>query len=534
MRLHVLAGAVAALSALAPAQVGRIDTVGGTTYDWQNGGPAYRWIVNAPSHGIPVCWMRSRSDQTHFPDRNMGYNYYDYATRRWLANDTADFMNSGRDIFTVRSGYGTLDIDPRTGQAVLSAHLGAPIHPDLAREIGHGSFLFEYASGSPVLDGYLWPVTVVDTAGWVHCALIDDASHDRLYHARMRTWGVWDPPLGIPAPRPDPMFPCHQLAASRVSHRVVVTWVHCDGERGPGFYRETTDGGTTWLDPLELSYPPAYSGDTLPAYGISGLFPFYDRDDRLHIVCPVMPWVGGRGYVTPIEIWHWCRENSPQWSKVVRVGDGYLPAAIGYNALVGDRPSLGEDRGGGLHVCWEAFDTTNIEPGPPEYLRADIWWCEDNDDNGASWAEPVRITVPDSTSKRFPCIIDRMSEDTLRVLYLVDLVAGFAVQGEGDPTENPVVVQHVPVTVAGASVPGPLTSVRPGWLPSVARGELVLNAAFGGPGSRPALLDVSGRRVMALAPGVNDVSRLSPGVYFIRSSLGDGNPVTATKVVIQR
>jgi len=34
--------------------------------------------------------------------------------------------------------------------------------------------------------------------------------------------------------------------------------------------------------------------------------------------------------------------------------------------------------------------------------------------------------------------------------------------------------------------------------------------------SRAALLDVGGRKVMDLRPGANDVSRLSPGVYFVR------------------
>jgi hypothetical protein len=42
------------------------------------------------------------------------------------------------------------------------------------------------------------------------------------------------------------------------------------------------------------------------------------------------------------------------------------------------------------------------------------------------------------------------------------------------------------------------------------------------------LLDASGRRVMPLHPGPNDVSSLAPGVYFI------GGSSTVTKVVIQR
>jgi hypothetical protein len=37
-----------------------------------------------------------------------------------------------------------------------------------------------------------------------------------------------------------------------------------------------------------------------------------------------------------------------------------------------------------------------------------------------------------------------------------------------------------------------------------------------GTGDRVALLDISGRKVMNLEPGANDVSRLAPGVYFIR------------------
>ncbi len=44
-----------------------------------------------------------------------------------------------------------------------------------------------------------------------------------------------------------------------------------------------------------------------------------------------------------------------------------------------------------------------------------------------------------------------------------------------------------------------------------------------------ALLDICGRKVMALRPGANDVSRLAPGVYFVRSG-----PSAVTKVVVTR
>jgi hypothetical protein len=66
---------------------------------------------------------------------------------------------------------------------------------------------------------------------------------------------------------------------------------------------------------------------------------------------------------------------------------------------------------------------------------------------------------------------------------------------------------------------------------TVVRGLLRLSEARG------ELLDISGRSVLALHSGANDVSRLSPGVYFVRSkpSAVSGRPsaVFVRKVVIQ-
>jgi len=51
------------------------------------------------------------------------------------------------------------------------------------------------------------------------------------------------------------------------------------------------------------------------------------------------------------------------------------------------------------------------------------------------------------------------------------------------------------------------------------------------------LLDISGRKVLDLQPGPNDVSRLAPGVYFVRErSAAGGRPsaVSVRKVVVTR
>jgi hypothetical protein len=44
---------------------------------------------------------------------------------------------------------------------------------------------------------------------------------------------------------------------------------------------------------------------------------------------------------------------------------------------------------------------------------------------------------------------------------------------------------------------------------------------------------MTGRQVMALKPGANDVSRLSPGVYFVHSTI-DNRQSQMAKVILTR
>jgi len=77
--------------------------------------------------------------------------------------------------------------------------------------------------------------------------------------------------------------------------------------------------------------------------------------------------------------------------------------------------------------------------------------------------------------------------------------------------------------------------------PTVIRGVLFLPKAGTVPSGTvpffdPSLLDVSGRKVMDLQPGANDVRALAPGVYFVRSgpSAASRQPSAVTKVVVAR
>jgi hypothetical protein len=137
-----------------------------------------------------------------------------------------------------------------------------------------------------------------------------------------------------------------------------------------------------------------------------------------------------------------------------------------------------------------------------------------------------------------------VSDTVLDAAWIVAIAYGPGWQF--DRSDHPF--QILPVGMAERSkrvAPGPLSE------PTIVGGVLVWSATTpslrnvgqngacpseGGP--VPALLDITGRKVMDLQPGENDVRHLAPGVYFIRRpETEDGRPGTAVsvrKVVIQR
>ncbi|MGQ9678069.1 MAG: T9SS type A sorting domain-containing protein [bacterium] len=533
--------------------LGRVDTIGGTTYDWQFNGPGYRTLVNSTAYGLHAGWMFSASDNP-WPDRNMRYNYFDYVAGEWNWLDP-DFMASGVSVYTSRSGFGHLDADPVTGVAMFTAHLtgsSGNLIPSLGKDMAPGTGIFEFCHGEPNCDGYLWPPISIDSHQVVHCALVDDATRDQLYYSRVQTWCNWETPVSIVGSQPDPMFPDQNIAASKVSQKVCVGWVYSEGSPYyPAYYRISEDGGTTWGEPTELAPPSAFGGDTLTSFHITSLFPWYDDQDRLHIVAGVIPSVHDTLYIIPSEIWHWCPDNTPQWSKVHRAGcePENLQAAVGYNATYACRPSIGQDRDGNLYVAWEQFDSSNVEP-VTSLLRADIFAAASTD-GGNTWLSAVKLTEAGTASCRFPCVADKMVdlEGTryMPVIYEIDQQAGFYIQGQGNSTNNPFVVQWAPVESLGV-VPGVAEETRsPVRLELAAspnpfsRGTVI---SYGLPQSgnvNLTLFDAAGRPVQALFTGyrpagrytfnLND-SKLVPGIYFY--TLTTGNSSLTKKLTVVR
>jgi YVTN family beta-propeller protein len=79
---------------------------------------------------------------------------------------------------------------------------------------------------------------------------------------------------------------------------------------------------------------------------------------------------------------------------------------------------------------------------------------------------------------------------------------------------------------------------NPEPLATVVRGVLVLEAVESRRHAayRAELLDISGRKVLSLHPGANDVRKLAPGVYFVREEpqAASRKPQAVLKVVVTR
>jgi hypothetical protein len=88
--------------------------------------------------------------------------------------------------------------------------------------------------------------------------------------------------------------------------------------------------------------------------------------------------------------------------------------------------------------------------------------------------------------------------------------------------------------LTGIAEETPRSKVRSPNAATIIRGVLFIpGASSRKPQAASCLLDISGRKVMNLSPGTNDVSRLSPGVYFVRQASGVERAASSvTKIVL--
>jgi len=504
-------------SAIGLPSIGRLDTIGGTAYDYSViCAGIQRMVYYDSGYGIHVTWCWSeQTTGTTFTDRNVRYNFRDETTGAWKWLD-ADYMHSGVNVFGQRSGYGAMDLDPSRHVITVSRHyaFGSDLVSSLARDVAPGQGAFEYADDTQYVAQ--WPWHAVTASGKLHMFRI--TAEYALSYRSIANWPTWDSQqTGF---SPSPGFPSHLIIGSKRSEKVAALWENCTNTPEDAYLRVSDDGGVTWAAPVQLGFPPAFGGDTAPSYQISSFGATYDRDDNLNVVAAVTPTVHDTVYTYPAEVWHYNAANSPNWHRVQRAGcdPAHLLYSLGYNSVYACRPKIGQDpTTGRLCVIWSQFDSTNGEPAT-ERLRADVW-CSTSPDGGYMWTAPVSLTGPDSCSRLY-CDIAPIVNDTMHIVYISDLQAGMFVQGEGHATLNPVIYAKVPVSAVAGVEERPSAELR-----TPNRGPTVLSGASGVKGlSTCVVFDALGRRVL------NPKS----GVYFVREAQAQAQAQAIRKVVITR
>ncbi len=449
-----------------------VDTIGWTTRDRQFHFPALRYLVNDTLRGIHAVYkdgygeirynFKPRGEDWRFPEAIVINPY-----QRNLG--CLDINNNGRTL--IATDY--RNRGDKTITYFLDSAPGAAVFQEIA-----------------VTEGLQYPLVGIGRYGYLKFAAI---GNDTLYYfspfTRYRV-GV----IGS--------FPTHNLIASKISSRLGFIW--SEKNSGKLFLRETPDGGGTW-------YPLRNLSENIPTRFNRSLFgasAVYDSI-RIHLVADLIESTN-RGIV---QLWHYCPYDTPAWHFIYEYAITDTTVLGIYTAAI-DRPSIGIERrtgtsGNRLYVVWEQFNPENIDPRTG-IARTDIW-ASCSPDNGRTWTQPIRLTTPDSISKRFPYLAEVVN-DTLHIIYFADLVAGSWELGEGPITRNPVIYLRVPASVFTAGVKEkPLFNIPPGdFLPTLFTGgkELPLYRSC-------RVFNSSGR----LVPG--DPLLLPSGVYFIVMQTGN-------------
>jgi hypothetical protein len=497
-KLCLMAMALLTLVALARAQI-VAETIGFTSRDRQMYGPAVRFLAFDSLSGTHAVWRDGYgSIRYNFRPRSGGW--------RWPGGMTAN--SEPRTL-------GSMDFNIIRGSAMISTDY---LHRDtyvLTRLVdsgpGTGHFHEEQAASN-------CRYTLIGAANFGYYKFAAMSDDSLIYQALARALTLGH--VGA--------FPAFNLTVSKQSGQYGFIWAETEGpDRGTLFLRETPNNGANWfaISRLSDSVPSPLSRSFLSGCGtydstrIHLLTDLYDGSDVLHS-----------------QIWHYTKYPEPIW-RLVRDYSCPTGTEIGNDALAAGRSSIGMNRAlGELYAVWEQFDPDNVDP-VTGLCRADIWAARTG---GAArnWSPAMRLTQPDSTSKRFP-FLSEVVNDTLHIIYFADKVAGFSEQGQGPQTTNAVVCLRVPVDLLPSGIEenrlSPVCRLSLNAYPNPFRGTVTIHLSDSPLITHHSSLvvrvfDAAGRLVRSAPVGPGLPASFSfgdgmrPGIYFVTAGAGPDAP----------
>jgi len=302
---------------------------------------------------------------------------------------------------------------------------------------------------------------------------------DACYYRRSTNSGTsWDTVVTLPDFKAFTFDP--SVAVDR--QFVHVAWPLVTTDRGI-YYRRSTDRGSTWSVPRRIvADSGSAEGGSIAAS--DSLVHFVWRDDYGH------PGVHFKLYYAR------STDAGATWQHETALVDDTSHARNPSIAASGPR----------VHVVWWS-DRTGKR----------CLYYKRSTDRGLTWSPDTCLT--DSTGNvQEPSVA--VSGAAVHVVWNDQRDGNREIYYKDNPSGNAGVAEDDRPGAVGRPVP---------LIATVARGELYLPEAQSTEGTRTCLFDIFGRTVARLHPGCNDVSGLSPGIYFIRRG-----PATVGKVVVQK
>jgi hypothetical protein len=294
----------------------------------------------------------------------------------------------------------------------------------------------------------------------------------------------------------------HYLVAAQTPRRVGSHW-----EAGTALYRSTDMG---------LTFQPGVHIDT-SRYDTRHPHIAADRD---HIICDYFsdPYRVGDTMIAEARTFYTQGDSWGTPAPMANLDSLHELYYSGPLAISGD---------GRVHTALAVDDTVD--------------WCSNmyytsSSDHGVTWSDIELVSDDTTAPTQWPDIGADSTGHAYVVWYQPNYTRGeiwFATNAPlgiaEQPARQPIGVQPTATVVRSVLfLPAENGDSPPERLRPTQRGTV--------PIFRAALLDISGRKVLDLQPGPNDVRKLAPGIYFVHSqqSAVGRQPSAVTKVVVTR
>jgi len=534
------------------------NVIGQTTYDLQsNYGSVGNRVKRNNDNTISVVWTKGDAP-TAYPDRGMGYNYFDGSA--WGPAPTAR-----QEAY--RTGWPNIGVTGTGGEVVVN-HGTNPTNIHTRATKGSGA----WTSGALGTTTVTWPRMVVGGANGnsVHVLGNPNAAPFYNFYSRSTDGGATWVDENLVLPNYSTYLFEGSVDGYDIDSRGDVVAIVLGGFSESLVMYKSTDNGATWTTTVINEFPLApYDpnlgisdvdgdgvADTIPTTD-SGISCVIDNNGTVHVVtgstrilCEVSPDVSYFPGTDGLLYWNETMPAGDITNNVIAFvedidGSGVIELAPNiaiYQCGLTSMPSLGVDANNNIHLVYSSIieNTTNGNPDPAweESFRNSFYMA--SADMGMNWTTPVRLNGSDFDEMVWP-MLPKSIGSTVDVFYYKDGEPGNTFQPTGNPdVPGPYDIIHTPQPNLLLGVNENPAAQQIAVFPNPASADLQINFNLASAEEVTLqLVDVLGKTTfstsMNAAAGFNtksvDVRGFASGIYTL--NIVTANGISTEKVVVK-